>query len=144
MLLQNDPLFDYFFRGPSDLGRTNAMPMDAYRRGDNVWVHVDLPGVSPDSIDIDVERSVLTISAERNWQREEGDAMYLSERNRGTFRRQVHLGDNLDTDGIEADFADGVLTLRLPISAKAKPKKIPIGVSSDSSPAIDVESTPST
>lgn len=115
------------------------MAMDAYRRGEDVWVHIDLPGVKNDSIDIDVERSVLTISAERNWQREEGDQLYLSERHTGKFRRQVHLGDSLDVDGIEADFDAGVLTLRIPISAKAKPKKIQLGASRESEPAaIDV------
>lgn len=130
MLLHTDPFreLDTLFRG---LGARPAgpmgMPMDAYRRGSDVWVHLDLPGISPDSIDIDVERSVLTVSAERNWQREEGDQMYLAERPRGSFRRQVHLGENLDVEGIEADFADGVLTLRIPVSEAAKPKKIAIG-----------------
>jgi HSP20 family protein len=139
LLMQNDPFrdLDLFFR---DTKSTRQMPMDAYRRGDDVWVHVDLPGVGKDSIDIDVERSVLTITATRNWQREEGDQLYLNERARGAFRRQVHLGDSLDVEGIEADFADGVLTLRIPIAAKAKPKKIAIG--GVSQPAIDVESTP--
>lgn len=125
LLTQNDP-FDQFFR--SVRGASNhSMPMDAYRRGDDVWVHIDLPGVPADAVDIDVERSVLTISAERNWQREDGDAMYLTERSRGKFRRQVHLGENLDVDGIEADFGDGVLTLRIPVSQQAKPRKIAIG-----------------
>lgn len=140
LLMQNDPFgdLDLLFRGGRPASGPNSMAMDAYQRGEDVWVHIDLPGVTADSIDIDVERSVLTISAERNWQREEGDQLYLSERRSGTFRRQVHLGDSLDTDGIEADFADGVLTLRIPVSAKAKPKKIPVGVSSDQV-AIDVE-----
>lgn len=141
LLTQNDPFrdLDLFFRG----SRSNAstpMPMDAYRRGEDVWVHVDLPGVTEDSLEIDVERSVLTISAERQWQRQDSDQIYLSERPRGAFRRQVHLGDSLDVEGIEADFADGVLTLRIPISAKAKPKKIQIGRASPDL-AIDVESS---
>ncbi len=133
LLMQNDPFrdLDLLFRGGRSGNGTNAMAMDAYRRGEDVWVHIDLPGVSADSVDIDVERSVLTVSAERNWQREDGDQMYLTERRRGKFQRQVHLGDSLDVDGIEADFADGVLTLRIPVSAKAKPKKIQIGKSSD-------------
>ncbi len=136
LLMQNDPFrdFDHFFR---DSKPGHSMPMDAYRRGDDVWVHVDLPGVSADSIDIDVERSVLTITAQRNWQRDDRDQVYMSERSQGSIRRQVHLGDSLDVDDIEADFSDGVLTLRLPVSAKAKPKKIPIG--RRSSPELDVE-----
>ncbi len=142
LLMQNDPFrdLDLLFRTARGVTGPNQMPLDAYRRGDDVWVHLDLPGVTADSIDIDVERGVLTISAERNWQREEGDQLYLNERPRGAFRRQVHLGDSLDVDGIEADFADGVLTLRIPVAAKAKPKKIAIG--GVSQPAIDVESTP--
>jgi HSP20 family protein len=129
MLLQNDPFrdFDSLF---SRLGRGASgpmmMPMDAYRRGENVWVHLDLPGVTADSLDIDVERGVLTVSAERNWQREEGDQAYLSERPRGTFRRQVHLGEGLDPEQIEANFSDGVLTLRIPVAERAKPRKIAI------------------
>ena len=70
---------------------THPMPMDAYRRGEDVWVHVDLPGVAADSLDINVERNVLTISAERDWVPTEGDRLYLNERARGKFHRQVHL-----------------------------------------------------
>lgn len=139
MLMQNDPFrdFDLLFRG---LGRNetaeNRMAMDAYRRGENVWVHIDLPGVTADAIDIDVERSVLTVSAERAYPREEGDQFYLNERRQGTFRRQVHLGEHLDTEAIEADYADGVLTLRIPVVEKAKPRKIQIG---SSQPVIEAE-----
>lgn len=139
MLMQNDPFFEAFFRGPSRPD-THQMPMDAYRRGDDVWVHLDLPGVARDSLDISVERNVLTVTAERGWQREDGDQMYLSERTRGTYRRQVHLGEALDAEGIEADLADGVLTLRIPVSEKAQPRKITIGTRQQ---AIDAESTPS-
>lgn len=144
LLMQDDPFrnFDLLFRGGRPATGPSAMPLDAYRRGDDVWVHLDLPGVAADSIDIDVERGVLTITAERNWQREESDQIYLTERQRGSFRRQVHLGDSLDTDNIEADFADGVLTIRLPISAAAKPRKIPIGARAEQT-AIDVESVSS-
>ncbi len=143
MLTQNDPFrdFDRFFRGLGARGEGHTtVPMDAYRRGSDVWVHLDLPGVASDSIDVSVERSVLTVSAERNWQYEEDDQAYMIERPTGTFRRQVHLGENLDVDGIEADFADGVLTLRIPISEKAQPKKIQIGTRA---PAIDVEASAS-
>lgn len=139
MLLQNDPFrdFDSLFsrlgtRGTSPM----AMPLDAYRRGENVWVHIDLPGVAADSVDINVERGVLTITAERNWQREDGDQSYLSERPRGSFRRQVHLGESLDADRIEADLHDGVLTLRIPVAEVAKPRKITIGAGQPN-PAIE-------
>ncbi len=130
LLTQNDPFrdLDLLFRrlGTRSVGTDNTMAMDAYRRDSDVWVHVDMPGVSADQVDINVERGVLTITAERSWPREEGDQLYLNERPTGVFRRQVHLGDSLDVDGIEADFADGVLTLRIPISERAQPKRIEI------------------
>ncbi len=138
MLIQNDPLrdFDSWFNRLS--GRNaNTIPMDAYRRDGDVWVHIDLPGVAADSLDISVERNVLTVSAERDWQRQDGDQVYLAERSRGTYRRQVHLGEGLDSEAIEADFHDGVLTLRVPISEKAQPRKIVVNTDQA---AIDVES----
>jgi len=140
LLTQDDPFrdLDLFFRGARSGTRTNTMAMDAYRRGEDVWVHVDLPGIAHDSIEVSVERSVLTITAQRDWRRQDGDQHYLSERRQGSFRRQVHLGDSLDVDRIEADFADGVLTLRIPVSARARPKKIEVGLKVPD--AIDIES----
>jgi HSP20 family protein len=127
MLMQNDP-FELFFRGfgPRDEAH-NRVSMDAYRRGSDVWVHIDLPGVAADAVDVSVERSVLTVTAERSFPHNDGDQRYITERPQGTFRRQVHLGESLDTDNIEADFADGVLTLRIPVSEKAKARKIEVG-----------------
>jgi HSP20 family protein len=144
MLLQNSPLrdFDTLFEqlaGRSASSSVSAMPMDAYRRGSDVWVHLDLPGISPDSIDISVERNVLTVTGERTWTREEGDRVYLAERPQGTFRRQVTLGDGLDAEGIEADYSDGVLTLRVPVAEKAQPRKIEVKGGSHS--AIDATSS---
>lgn len=142
MLLQNSPLrdFDTFFE--QFAGRSTptvrAMPMDAYRRGDNVWVHIDLPGVAADSIDISVERNVLTVSAERAWGREDDDRLYLTERASGSFRRQVSLGDGLDGENIEADYHDGVLSLRIPVAAQAKPRKISVGTKN---PALETSSS---
>ena len=81
---------------------------------------------------------MLSVTAERSWQREDGDQMYLTERPRGTFRRQVHLGEGLDADNIEADFSDGVLTLRIPVAEKAQPRRIAVN---RSTPALDVDST---
>jgi len=101
-------------------------------------VHLDMPGIAADSLDVSVERNVLTVTGERNWERREGDQVYLSERRSGTFRRQVTLGDGLDADGIEADFSDGVLTLRVPVAEKAQPRKISVGTgSSSTAPAIE-------
>ena len=146
MLLQNSPLrdFDTLFEqlSGSRSAAATAMPMDAYRRGSDVWVHLDLPGVAADSIDISVERNVLTVTGERNWTREEGDRVYLAERPQGTFRRQVTLGDGLDAEGIEADYSDGVLSLRVPVAEKAQPRKIEVKGGS-SSAAIDATSSDS-
>jgi HSP20 family protein len=129
MLLQNSPFRDFDSLFEPLYGRTDVTrpaPMDAYRRGDDIWVHMDLPGVAADSIDINVERNVLTITAERSLQREEGDRLYIAERHRGTFRRQVTLGEGLDSDSVEANYHDGVLTLRIPVAPQAKPRKIEI------------------
>lgn len=133
MLVQNSPfreldsLFNQAFSGDTRRIAGRPMPMDAYRRGDNVWVHLDLPGVTADSVDISVERNVLTVTAERTYQREEGDRVYFDERPEGTFRRQVTLGEGLDADGVEADYTDGVLTLRIPVVPQAQPRKINVG-----------------
>lgn len=140
MILQNSPfrdldaLFNQRFStdGRAAWATSSPMPMDAYRRGDNVWVHLDLPGVTASSIDISVERNVLTVAAERNYQREEGDRVYFDERHEGAFRRQVSLGEGLDADAIEADYTDGVLTLRIPVAPQAQPRKINVGTSQPS------------
>lgn len=141
MLFNHDPFrdFDSVFRRLGTTGSAHATPMDAYRRGEDVWVHVDLPGVTTDNLDINVERNVLTISAERDWAPNEGDRMYLNERARGSFRRQVNLGEGLDAEHIEADLSDGVLTLRIPVAERAKPRKI--SITTGTAPAIETEST---
>jgi HSP20 family protein len=142
MLVMNSPfreidaLFDQFAGRAS--ATTSSVPMDAYRRDSDIWVHLDMPGIAADSLDVSVERNVLTVTGERSWERREGDQVYLAERRSGTFRRQVTLGDGLDAEGIEADFSDGVLTLRVPVAEKAQPRKISIGTgSSSTSPAIE-------
>jgi len=144
MLLQNSPFreLDTLFELSRGGSPGRAMPMDAYRRDDNVWVHIDLPGVAADSIDISVERNVLTVTAERTASREDGDRFYLAERHRGAFRRQVNLGEGLDSEGIEADYHDGVLTLRIPVAQQAKPRKIEIRSGSfDADPAIEANAS---
>ncbi len=144
MLIQNDPfreLDNLFSQARRATTPRATMPMDAYRRGDTVWVHIDLPGVAPDSLEINIERSVLTVTAERSWNSVEGDKPYLSERYQGSMGRQVHLGEGLDSSEIEADLHDGVLTLRIPVAEKAKPRKIQVNSGAkDEAPAIDVES----
>jgi len=130
MLLRNtDPFRDFDRLAQQLLGSTDrpaVMPMDAWREGDRFVIEFDLPGVVTESIDLDVERNVLTVRAERiarngDWE------MLASERPRGMFSRQLVLGDNLDLDRIEAGYADGVLRLVVPVAEKAKPRKIQIG-----------------
>jgi HSP20 family protein len=145
MLLQNDPFRDidaWFDRmtGRSAGSGQWPMPMDAYKRGNDLWVDIDLPGVDADSVEINVERNVLTVSAQRSGERNEGDQVYLAERHRGSFRRQVHLGDGLDAERIEARYNDGVLTLRIPVAAAAQPRKIPV-ITGSAARAIDTSST---
>lgn len=144
MLMQSDPFreFDSLFNrvaGRSSAG--TAMEMDAFRRGNDVWVQLDVPGVKSDDIDITVERNVLTIGAQRNWQREEGDQSYLAERARGSFRRQIQLGDGLDLEHLEADLHDGVLTVRIPVAETAKPRKVPVGQRASAPEAIEASAT---
>ncbi|MEV6553022.1 Hsp20/alpha crystallin family protein [Streptomyces sp. NPDC051597] len=113
---------------PGNWSRPSAMAMDAYREGDEYVVAFDLPGVSAEAIDIDVERNMLTVKAERRpVAKADGVQTELSERPMGAFSRQLVLADTLDTERIKADYEAGVLTLRIPIAERAKPRKITIG-----------------
>jgi HSP20 family protein len=131
MLMRTDPfreldrLSQQMFGGHGTLARPSAMPMDAWREGDNFHVEFDLPGVDPDSIDLDVERNVVTVKAERPVRASDAE-MIAAERPRGVFSRQLVLGDNLDTEHIEAGYTAGVLSLRIPVAERAKPRKISI------------------
>ena len=104
-----------------------AMPMDAYRSGDEFVVVFDLPGVSPDAIELNVERDVLTVKAERRPTTGENVQTHIQERPSGVFSRQLFLGETLDTEHVDAAYEAGVLTLRIPIAEAAKPRKIAIG-----------------
>ncbi|SEC90774.1 HSP20 family protein [Nocardioides exalbidus] len=135
MLLRNtDPFRDLDRLTQQLMGTTNrpaVMPMDAWREGDRFVIEFDLPGVSAESIDLDVERNVLTVRAERVARNGDWEAL-AAERPRGAFSRQLVLGDNLDLDHIEASYTDGVLRLVVPVAERAKPRKIQIGRESDS------------
>ncbi|WP_306999484.1 Hsp20/alpha crystallin family protein [Amycolatopsis thermophila] len=137
MLMRTDPfreldrLTQQFFGGNGTPARPAAMPMDAFRSGHEYVVQFDLPGVAPDSIDLDVERNVLTVKAERNPAFPEGAEVQVAERPRGTFSRQLFLGEALDTEHITAHYEAGVLTLRVPVAEQAKPRKIAISGSSE-------------
>lgn len=127
MLMRTDPFRDFdriTQRLLGETARTTAMPMDAYRDGEEFVIHFDLPGVHADSIDLEVERNVLTVRAERAGL---GDReAVVSERPTGTFSRQLFLGETLDSDNISAEYTDGVLTLRIPVAEQAKPRKISV------------------
>ena len=103
-----------------------AAPMDAYRHGDRFVVQFDLPGVDPSSIDLTVEQNVLSVTAVRQRSFAEGDEVLVTERPQGEFRRQLFLGEQLDTENIGADYDNGVLTLTLQVAEQAKPRKVEI------------------
>jgi HSP20 family protein len=134
VLMRTDPfreldrLAEQFFGTPS---RPAVMHLDGYRDGDWFYVEVDLPGVDPDSIDVTVERNLLTIHAVRRSSAPESAERIVGERPMGTFSRQLFLGDTLDTEKLEANYNAGVLTVRIPIAEQAKPRKVLIGTSGD-------------
>ncbi len=131
MLMRTDPfreldrLTQQVFGANGTLARPSVMPMDAWRDGDTFHVEFDLPGINPDSIDLDVERNVVTIKAERPARASDAE-LIAAERPRGIFSRQLILGDNLDTEHISASYDAGVLTLQIPVAEQAKPRKISI------------------
>ncbi|MFQ4150627.1 Hsp20 family protein [Arthrobacter sp. LAPM80] len=139
MLMRTDPFRDLDRLAQQVLGtpaRPAAMPMDAWRDGDIFRVEFDLPGVSPDSISLDVERNVVTVRAERPALDGEKE-MLASQRPRGVFSRQLVLGENLDTENIQASYDTGVLNLRIPVAERAKPRKIAITTRDDERQAIN-------
>jgi HSP20 family protein len=143
MLMRTDPFRDLDRLAQQVLGtpaRPAAMPIDAYRRGDEFVVEFDLPGVDPGSIDLTVEKNVLTVHAERRRTEVDGVELLVGERPHGTFSRQLFLGEGLDTERIDASYADGVLTLRLPVAEKAKPRRVPISLADNGRAAIDAQS----
>jgi HSP20 family protein len=128
MLMRTDPFRDLDRITQQVFGtaaRPAVMPMDAWRDGDEFVVEFDLPGVDPASVDLDVERNVLTVKAERP-SLEDSRELLASERPRGVFTRQLILGDNLDTEHVFASYESGVLTLKIPVAERAKPRKISI------------------
>jgi HSP20 family protein len=129
MLMRFDPFadFDRLSRQMWGNGRAaNYMPADAYRKEDRLFIHIDLPGIDPDTIDVTVEKNTLTVSAERSWEIDGEDKVILNERPSGTYTRQFFLGESLDTDSIEAGYDHGVLTVSLPIAEQAKARKIAV------------------
>jgi HSP20 family protein len=130
MLMRTDPFreidrLSQILGNPGTATRPAAMPLDAWRDGDLFVVELDLPGVDPTSIDVDVERNILTVTAHRPTLGDHRE-MLAAERPRGVFSRQLVLGDSLDTDRVEASYEGGVLALRIPVAERAKPRRIDV------------------
>lgn len=127
MLMRFDPFreLDELAEQLRDRRRTRSIPMDAYRIGEVLHVDLDLPGVRPESIEVTVEKNVLSVKAERRWDTE-GVEVVACERPEGTFTRELMLGENLDSDRISASFRDGVLRLALPVAEEAKARRVEV------------------
>jgi HSP20 family protein len=143
MLMRSDPFRELDRLTQQVMGtrtRPALMPMDAYREGDRLVVHFDLPGVDAASIDLTVEKNMLTVTAERSWAATNDQQVIVSERPQGTFRRQLFLGENLDTDRVEARYDSGVLTVTIPVAEQAKPRKVEISSTSGDAKAVGAAS----
>ncbi|MEV3984973.1 Hsp20/alpha crystallin family protein [Nonomuraea sp. NPDC049758] len=133
LLTSIDPFFQEFerqfnrlARQTFDNGGATTMPLDGLRRDDDVVLRFDLPGIDPDSIEVTVDRGVLTVSARREEEIAENERLFVRERPMGTFTRRVYLSEHLDSDRIDAGYANGVLTVRIPVLERAKPRKVEI------------------
>ncbi|WP_230465450.1 Hsp20/alpha crystallin family protein [[Actinomadura] parvosata] len=132
MLTTLDTIFDDLerqfarLRAASGLTSTAAMPMDGLRRADEVLLRFDLPGIDPDTIDVSVDRGVLTVSAHRQEAYGEDERLFIRERPMGDFTRRVYLSEHLDADHVEAAYRDGVLAVRIPVLETARPRKVQV------------------
>ncbi|PZG14374.1 Hsp20/alpha crystallin family protein [Nonomuraea aridisoli] len=132
LLTSIDPFFEEFERQFDRLTRQtfgnggSVMPMDGLRRDDDVLLRFDLPGIDPDSIEVTVDRGVLSVSAGRDEQLGQDERLFVRERPMGTFTRRVYLSEHLDSDKIDASYDNGVLTVRIPVLERAKPRKVAI------------------
>ena len=133
MLLRSEPFreFDRLTEAMLSEVRARPIPVDAYRRGNEFKLQLDLPGVDPRFIELTVEKDVLTVLATRAWVRAEDDQILMAERPQGEFSRQLFLGESLDRDQITATYDNGVLTLTIPVAEEAKPRKVEITHGSD-------------
>jgi HSP20 family protein len=144
MLMHTDPfreldrLSEALWSGARERGL--FVPVDAVRRGETVVLSFDLPGVDPASVDLTVERNVLTVTAERRPELREGDQVLLRERPSGKVTRQMVLGDNLDLDAVQADYQAGVLVVTIPVAERAKARKVQI-TSTDRQQVVEGHST---
>ncbi|GAA2408401.1 Hsp20/alpha crystallin family protein [Nonomuraea africana] len=128
--------FDRLTRQAAAQGGGAVMPMDGIRRADDVVLRFDLPGIDPDSIEVTVDRGVLSVTARREEEFGEDDRVFVRERVTGTFTRRVYLSEHLDAEAIEAAYTNGVLSVRIPVVERAKPRKVAIQQSGDTHKAI--------
>jgi HSP20 family protein len=128
--------FDRLARQAAAQGGGAVMPMDGIRRKDDVVLRFDLPGTDPDSIEVTVDRGVLSVSAKREEEHGEDDRVFVRERVMGTFIRRVYLSEHLDAEAIEAAYNNGVLGVRIPVLDRAKPRKVEIQKTADTHKAI--------
>jgi HSP20 family protein len=128
--------FDRLTRQAAAQGDGAVMPMDGIRRPDDVVLRFDLPGTDPDSIEVTVDRGVLSVSAQREEEYSEDDRVFIRERVMGTFTRRVYLSEHLDAEAIEASYNNGVLGVRIPVLQKAKPRKVEIHKTAHTAKAI--------
>ncbi|MBO3752206.1 Hsp20/alpha crystallin family protein [Streptosporangiaceae bacterium NEAU-GS5] len=145
LLTSIDPFVQEFERQFDRLSRLGsaqstgaAMPMDGIRRADDVVLRFDLPGIDPASVEVTVDRGVLTVSARREEEHGEGERLFVRERLMGTFTRRVYLSEHLNAEAIEAAYTNGVLAVRIPVMEKAKPRKIEIQTEGNGQRAIHV------
>lgn len=138
MLMRFDPFRELDRFAQQSSAPRQWMPMDAYRSGEHVYIHFDLPGVDPDSIELTVERNALHVTAERSWFYGDTTEVLASERSQGKVSRQLLLGENLDLDHLEANYDRGVLTLTIPVAESAKPRKVQVGTTDRKQEAITV------
>jgi len=128
-------LFNTFFDQPAPTGRGGATSrrwtpaMDLVETGDHYLLRADLPGLSDDDVNIQLQDSVLTISGERNAEHDENEEGYFRlERAFGSFARSLTLPDGVDPDGVQAHFDRGVLEIRIPKPEQKKPRQVQITV----------------
>jgi HSP20 family protein len=144
MLMRTDPFREFDRVAQQVFGtsaRPAAMPIDAYRQGEEFVVQFDIPGVTPDSIELTVERNVLSVHAARQRSAPEQVEMLIGERPYGTFSRQLFLGETLDTERLQADYTNGVLTLRVPVKEQAKPRRVNVEAGRSEPAPIETTST---
>jgi HSP20 family protein len=147
MLMRTDPFRELDRMAQQVFGtpaRPAAMAIDAYRKGDDFVVLFDLPGIDPSSIDLTIERNVLSVHAERQRPADDDVELLIGERPTGSFSRQLFLAETLDTDRLQAEYTDGVLRVRMPVKEQAKPRRVDINATSSGPRSIDATTTDAT